>query len=102
MADAVSAQVNHTKFFLKDLFAFVGINLLLFVINYFTGFGVLWFLWPLGIWSIVIFIHALFAFVLLHVVTKPEEEQKAQEILAEETDVVSKVQESAKKVVKVK
>ena len=37
--------------------AYILVNILLFVINYFTNFSYYWFLWPLTCWGVAIAIH---------------------------------------------
>jgi hypothetical protein len=48
--------------FYIHLFVFLGVNLLLFIINLITSTGYFWFKWPLLGWSMGLFFHGISVF----------------------------------------
>ncbi len=81
----VRAQADHMKLFVVHLLVYLAVAAALIALNVLTGIGVLWFLWPVGIWSLIIFLHAACTFVLRRAVVSPEQESKATQVVAEET-----------------
>ena len=49
--------------FYMHLFVFIGVNILLVIINLLTSPQYIWFMWPLVGWGIGVFFHALGVFV---------------------------------------
>jgi hypothetical protein len=47
--------------FLPHLYAYIGVNLMLFAINVLSHSNSPWFLWPLLVWSLFLYFHALAA-----------------------------------------
>jgi hypothetical protein len=47
--------------FLPHLYAYVGVNLMLFAINLLSQVDYPWFVWPLLVWSLFLYFHALAA-----------------------------------------
>jgi hypothetical protein len=74
-------RVEEIKGFYIHLAVYIIINPGLFIINWLTSPGSLWFYWPLLGWGIGLLIHAVWVFGFSKVVGKEWEERKIQEIM---------------------
>ena len=57
------ARTTERRAFYLHFSLYVVVNLILILVWRFTGPGFPWFLYPLGIWGLVVVVHYLFAFV---------------------------------------
>ncbi len=82
------------KTFFWHLFIFLGGIVILLILNTLTGFDLLWFLWPAGVWSVLILLHATYAFVFTRAFVTERQEEKSTQVLAQETNVVEAAKET--------
>jgi len=77
-------RVKELKDFYRNLFTYIGINLLLMIINLVTSSDHLWFLWVTLFWGIGIILHATKIFILKgKFLGKEWEEKKMKELMGE-------------------
>ena len=75
-------RVKELKDFYRNLFTYIGINLLLMIINLVTSSDHLWFLWVTLFWGIGIILHASKIFILKgRFLGKEWEEKKMKELM---------------------
>ena len=77
-------RVTTLRRFYVHLVVYLGVNLLLFLINFIVSPTNLWFIWPLLGWGIAIALHAFSVFGQSRVLGADWEEKKIQEIMEEE------------------
>jgi len=74
-------RVEEIKGFYTHLFVYIGVNIVLLIINLVTSFGIWWFYWPLLGWGIGVFFHAMSVFVFSKFPGKQWEERKIKEVM---------------------
>ena len=74
-------RVEEIKGFYGHLFAYVGVNITLLVINLVTSPGGLWFYWVSLFWGIGLFWHAMGVFVFSRFPGKNWEQKKIKELM---------------------
>ncbi len=76
-------RVEEIKGFYGHLFAYIGVNVVLIVINLVTSPFVLWFYWVTAFWGIGVFWHAMGVFVFNKFTGIGWEKKKIEEIMEE-------------------
>ncbi len=76
-------RVEEIKGFFGHLFAYIGVNVTLIIINLITSPGSLWFYWVTIFWGIGLFWHAMGVFVFNKFPGKKWEDKKLKEIMKE-------------------
>jgi len=80
-------RVRELKDFYRNLLTYVGVNILLIIINLLTSPGSLWFYWVTIFWGIAIVLHASKVFILKgKFLGKEWEEKKIKEIIGKESN----------------
>ena len=80
-------RVKELKDFYRNLLTYVGVNILLIIINLITSPGSLWFYWVTIFWGFGILLHASKVFVLKgKFLGKGWEERKMKELMGKEDD----------------
>ncbi len=80
-------RVKELRDFYINLLTYVGVNILLIVINLVTSSESLWFYWVTIFWGIAILLHASKIFILKgKFLGKEWEEKKIKEMMGEESD----------------
>ncbi len=74
-------RVEEIRGFFAHLFAYIGVNITLLIINLLTSRANLWFYWVTVFWGIGLFWHALGIFVLNKFPGKDWESKKIKEII---------------------
>ncbi len=74
-------RVEEIKGFFGHLFAYIGVNITLIIINLVTSPGALWFYWVTLFWGIGIFWHAMGVFIFSGFPGKKWEERKIKELM---------------------
>ena len=74
-------RVEEIKGFYSHLFSYIGVNVVLIVINLVTSPGTLWFYWVTIFWGIGIFWHAMGIFVFRKITAGSWEKRKIKEIM---------------------
>jgi len=74
-------RVDEIKGFFGHLFAYLGVNVTLLVIDLVTGPADLWFYWVTLFWGIGLFWHAMGVFVFSRFPRKDWEEKKIKELM---------------------
>lgn len=82
-ADA-KKRVNEIREFYQHLWTYIGINVVLFLINLITAPGVWWFYWVTVFWGIGIIMHAVTTFGTNRIMSQDWEERKIKEMLDKE------------------
>ncbi|KLT68296.1 histidine kinase [Flavobacterium sp. ABG] len=77
-------KVEKIKGFYGNLASFIGVNIVLLVINLLTSPEYLWFYWPLMWWGLGVLFHGLKVFDVLPVLGKDWEEKKIKELMEKE------------------
>jgi len=77
-------RVEEIKGFYSHLFSYIGVNIVLIVINMVSSFGTWWFYWVTIFWGIGLFWHAMGVFVFGRMTSGSWEEKKIKQILEEE------------------
>jgi len=77
-------RVEDLKGFYSHLGIYILINLLLFIANAITSFGIWWFYWVTLFWGIGIVFHAVSVFKRRNAFSKKWEEEKIQQYMNEE------------------
>lgn len=78
-------RVKELKDFYRNLITYIGVILLLMIINLITSPDYLWFLWVALFWGIGLILHASKVFILKgRFLGKEWEEKKMKELMAEE------------------
>jgi hypothetical protein len=77
-------RVGRLRSFYIHLGVYVGVNMLLFLINIIASPDTLWFFWPLLGWGIAIVLHAISVFSSGDRIGADWEERKIREILEQE------------------
>jgi len=79
-------RVKELKDFYRNLLTYVGVNILLIIINLITSPGNLWFYWVTIFWGIGIVLHASKVFILKgKFLGKEWEEKKIKEIMEKDS-----------------
>lgn len=78
------ARVNELREFYNHLWAYAGVNVMLFIINWITAPGAWWFYWVTVFWGIGILWHAIGTFGTSKLTGKAWEEKKIKEIMDKE------------------
>ena len=80
-------RVKELRDFYRNLLTYVGINILLIIINLITSPGSLWFYWVTIFWGIAILLHASKVFILKgKFLGKEWEEKKIKEMMGKESN----------------
>jgi len=80
-------RVKELKDFYRNLLTYVGVNILLIIINLLTSPGSLWFYWVTIFWGIAIVLHASKVFIFKgKFLGKEWEEKKIKEIMGQESN----------------
>ena len=74
-------RVEEIRGFFAHLFAYIGVNITLIIINLLTSRGSLWFYWVTVFWGIGLIWHALGVFVLNKFPGKDWENKKIKELI---------------------
>ena len=74
-------RVEDIKGFYGHLFSYIGVNVVLIVINLVTSPGALWFYWVTAFWGIGLFWHAMGVFVFGKFTGSSWEKRKIKEIM---------------------
>ena len=78
-------RVKELRHFYRNLLTYVGVNIVLIIINLVTSPGTLWFYWVTIFWGIAILLHASKVFILKgKYLGKEWEEKKIKEIMGKE------------------
>ena len=78
-------RVKELRDFYRNLLTYVGVNILLIIINLITSPGSLWFYWVTIFWGIAILLHASKVFILKgKFLGKEWEEKKIKEMMGKE------------------
>lgn len=77
-------RVSDIKKFYNDLIGYVVVNIVLFIIDYFTSPGHWWFYWVALIWGALLIGHAVKVFAFGGIGSKKWEEDKIKEIMDKE------------------
>jgi hypothetical protein len=77
-------RVEEIKGFYGHLFAYLGVNVTLLIINLVSSPGSLWFYWVSLFWGIGLFWHAMAVFVFARFPGKDWEQRKIKEIMEQE------------------
>ena len=75
------ARVEEIKGFYSHLFSYLGVNIMLIVINLVTSPGSLWFYWVTIFWGIGLFWHAMGVFVFSKIKGSSWEQKKIKELM---------------------
>ena len=78
-------KVEKMKEFYANLTSYIGVNSLLIFLNYYTGWGHKWFIYPLIGWGIGLVFHYFEAFGRFPFLGKNWEERKIQELMDDDT-----------------
>ncbi len=78
---AAKRRVDEIKGFYSHLFAYVGVNVVLLVINLVTSPYALWFYWVTVFWGIGLFWHAMGVFAFSKFTGASWEKKKIEEIM---------------------
>ena len=79
-------RVKELRDFYKNLLTYVGVNILLIIINLITSPGSLWFYWVTIFWGIAILLHASRVFILKgKFLGKEWEKKKIKEMMGKES-----------------
>jgi len=81
-------KVYEIKMFYENLFSYIGVNIILIVINLLTSPQYLWFFWPLLSWGIGVIFHAMSVFDYLPFLGKDWEERKLKAFIEEEKNKI--------------
>ena len=85
--EAAKKRVKQLKDFYRNLITYVGVNILLIIINLLTSPGSLWFYWVTIFWGIAIMFHASKVFIFKgKFLGKEWEEKKIKEIMEKESN----------------
>ena len=85
--EAAKARVKELRDFYRNLLTYVGVNILLIIINLITSPGSLWFYWVTIFWGIAILLHASKVFIIKgKYLGKEWEERKIKEIMEKESN----------------
>ena len=76
------------KMFYENLFSYIGVNIILIIINLLTSPQYLWFFWPLMGWGIGVIFHAISVFNYLPFLSKDWEERKLKVFIEEEKNKI--------------
>ena len=76
-------RVDEIKGFYGHLFSYVGVNVILIVINLVTSPGAFWFYWVTVFWGIGLFWHAMGVFVFGKITGAGWEKKKIKEVMEE-------------------
>lgn len=80
-------RVKELRDFYRNLLTYVGVNILLIIINLITSPGSLWFYWVTIFWGIAILLHASKVFILKgNFLGKEWEENKIKDMMGKESD----------------
>ena len=80
-------RVEELKDFYRNLLTYVGVNILLIIINLLTSPGSLWFYWVTIFWGIAIVLHASKVLIFKgKFLGKEWEEKKIKEIMGQESN----------------
>ena len=80
-------RVKELKDFYRNLLTYVGVNILLIIINLLTSPGSLWFYWVTIFWGIAIVLHASKVFILKgKFLGKEWEEKKIKEMMGKDNN----------------
>jgi len=80
-------RVKELRDFYRNLLTYVGVNILLIIINLITSPGSLWFYWVTIFWGIAILLHASKVFILKgKFLGKEWEEKKIKEMMGKESN----------------
>lgn len=74
-------RVNELREFYQHLWTYIGINVVLFLINLITAPGVWWFYWVTVFWGIAVIMHAVSTFGTNRIMSKDWEDRKIKELL---------------------
>lgn len=77
-------RVRELRAFYAHLTVFVGVNILLHVINFVTAPGVYWAFWPLLGWGVGLLAHALSTYRFMPFAGQEWEERKIRELMDKE------------------
>ena len=79
-------RVKELRDFYGNLLTYIGVNILLIIINLVTSPGHLWFYWVTIFWGFAVLIHALKVFILKgRFLGKDWEEKKIKEIMEKDS-----------------
>ena len=81
------ARVKEIKGFYEHLTSYITVNLVLFLINYFTSPNYYWFKWPLLFWGIGIISHWASVFLFKGKLLGAEWEKKKEEDILRKMDL---------------
>ncbi|MDB4978273.1 MAG: hypothetical protein JWM56_459 [Candidatus Peribacteria bacterium] len=84
----VQTQAKRVKLFVKHVCAFLGVGILFFAASALLGFGLLAATVVIGIWAVVLILHAAFVFVFGRLFITGQDEEQVRHVLAEETNIV--------------
>ena len=80
-------RVKELRHFYRNLLTYVGVNIVLIIINLVTSPGTLWFYWVSIFWGIAILLHASKVFVLKgKFLGKEWEEKKIKEMMGKDNN----------------
>jgi 2TM domain len=85
-------KVENIKGFYGNLTSFIGVNIILIIINLWTSPQYLWFFWPLLWWGVGVVFHGLKVFEVFPVLGKDWEERKIKELMEKERENKNKWQ----------
>ncbi|MBF4517962.1 2TM domain-containing protein [Flavobacterium sp. ANB] len=85
-------KVENIKGFYANLTSFIGVNIILIIINLWTSPEYLWFFWPLLWWGVGVLFHGLKVFEVFPVLGKGWEERKIKEFMEKEKENKNKWQ----------
>ncbi len=77
-------KVESIKGFYGNLTAYIGVNIILLIINLWTSPEYLWFFWPLMWWGLGVIFHGLKVFDVIPFLGKEWEEKKIKELMEKE------------------
>ena len=83
-------KVYEIKMFYENLFSYIGVNIILIIINLLTSPQYLWFFWPLLSWEIGVIFHAMSVFNYLPFLGKDWEERKLKAFIEEEKNKIKR------------
>ena len=76
-------RVEEIKGFYSHLITYVVVNIILFLVDFFTSPGIWWFYWPLLGWGIGLFFHGMGVFVFSKFPGKNWENRKIKQVMEE-------------------
>jgi len=80
-------RVKELRDFYRNLLTYVGVNIVLIIINLITSPGTLWFYWVTVFWGMAILLHASKVFILKgKFLGKEWEEKKIKEMMGKENN----------------